>query len=301
MDYPSPPPFAPPPSPTHAKSTSLFLKIIMFCALAVTILTGLFFAHIWIYKVRRLRISQTEENEEERGFTARGLRNRRFRLGETINFLTDLRLYILRGRLLSTLHTRYRDATRAELEPPNDICAICLELMEAGDYYSQKSTRTAWRPKMLLCKHTFHIHCLRNWLDKEFSCPTCRASVWDGRQQALSNLSHDEVAAIVVRLSRNSDYDVDPATVTQSRDSPDPAAALPTITTTTTRTNALEDGIVDRSTAADVDDEEEEDEDGVIEAALAALATSTATTADEQQQQQQQQQQDDGSGKTPSF
>ena len=31
--------------------------------------------------------------------------------------------------------------------------------------------------KKLLCGHLFHVHCLRSWLERQHTCPTCRALV----------------------------------------------------------------------------------------------------------------------------
>jgi hypothetical protein len=29
----------------------------------------------------------------------------------------------------------------------------------------------------LLCGHLFHVHCLRSWLERQHTCPTCRAPI----------------------------------------------------------------------------------------------------------------------------
>ena len=31
--------------------------------------------------------------------------------------------------------------------------------------------------KKLPCGHFFHVHCLRSWLERQQTCPTCRAPV----------------------------------------------------------------------------------------------------------------------------
>eukprot|EP00494_Astrolonche_serrata_P010053 UN10112 len=31
--------------------------------------------------------------------------------------------------------------------------------------------------KKLLCGHLFHVHCLRSWLQRQHTCPTCRAPI----------------------------------------------------------------------------------------------------------------------------
>ena len=42
-------------------------------------------------------------------------------------------------------------------------CIICREEMTAA--------------KKLICGHLFHVHCLRSWLERQHTCPTCRALV----------------------------------------------------------------------------------------------------------------------------
>lgn len=42
-------------------------------------------------------------------------------------------------------------------------CIICREEMTTA--------------KKLLCGHLFHVHCLRSWLERQNTCPTCRAPV----------------------------------------------------------------------------------------------------------------------------
>lgn len=31
--------------------------------------------------------------------------------------------------------------------------------------------------KRLVCGHLFHVHCLRSWLERQHTCPICRALV----------------------------------------------------------------------------------------------------------------------------
>ena len=42
-------------------------------------------------------------------------------------------------------------------------CIICREEMTTA--------------KRLSCGHLFHVHCLRSWLERQHTCPTCRALV----------------------------------------------------------------------------------------------------------------------------
>ena len=42
---------------------------------------------------------------------------------------------------------------------------------------SQTPIPKQMRAKKLPCSHSFHLHCLRSWLERQQACPTCRASV----------------------------------------------------------------------------------------------------------------------------
>ena len=41
-----------------------------------------------------------------------------------------------------------------------DECAICRDPMESA--------------RILPCGHLYHSACLRSWLERDFSCPSCR-------------------------------------------------------------------------------------------------------------------------------
>lgn len=45
----------------------------------------------------------------------------------------------------------------------DSTCIICREEMTTA--------------KKLICGHLFHVHCLRSWLERQHTCPTCRALV----------------------------------------------------------------------------------------------------------------------------
>jgi len=161
--------------------TKIIIRAMFGVAAALTLITGLFFAHVWIYRVRRLR-----ENEEENGANTSS-RNGRVRsrwLGLTGGFVSDVWTYVQKVRLANTLHTRFRDGTEADLSQEagkSETCAICL-----GKMVASPATIDALKPRVLLCGHVYHRHCLRSWLDKEsFTCPVCRASVWTGKNQKV--------------------------------------------------------------------------------------------------------------------
>ena len=72
-------------------------------------------------------------------------------------------------RITSNLHDRFPNATEADLEATDRTCIICREEMEAGDHLGA--------PKKLSCGHIFHFFCLRNWLERQLKCPTCRSDI----------------------------------------------------------------------------------------------------------------------------
>ncbi|WVR04137.1 hypothetical protein IAU60_001136 [Kwoniella sp. DSM 27419] len=86
----------------------------------------------------------------------------------------------------------YPDATEEELARNGDrTCIICREEMiprgsarEAEIRADPAEAEAAGAaggpnetPKKLACGHVFHFHCLRSWLERQQSCPTCRRDV----------------------------------------------------------------------------------------------------------------------------
>nr|ACN36577.1 unknown [Zea mays] len=61
------------------------------------------------------------------------------------------------------MNERFPDATSEELDVSDATCIICREEMTTA--------------KKLLCGHLFHVHCLRSWLERQHTCPTCRAPI----------------------------------------------------------------------------------------------------------------------------
>ncbi|XP_037084618.1 E3 ubiquitin-protein ligase AMFR-like [Pollicipes pollicipes] len=63
-------------------------------------------------------------------------------------------------RVLRYIELECAMASPAELADAGDQCAICWDAMEAA--------------RRLECQHCFHATCLRQWLEQDPSCPTCR-------------------------------------------------------------------------------------------------------------------------------
>ncbi|CAH7672297.1 expressed protein, partial [Phakopsora pachyrhizi] len=89
------------------------------------------------------------------------------------------------------MNERYPNATREEMESLADkTCIICREDMEFREDLPRQPVRPRPgsgeaasasgpndTPKKLPCGHIFHFHCLRSWLERQQSCPTCRRPV----------------------------------------------------------------------------------------------------------------------------
>lgn len=63
------------------------------------------------------------------------------------------------------MEQRFPEATAEELEGAHNMCIICREEMTQG--------------RKLPCGHVLHLRCLREWLEHQQTCPTCRVPVLD--------------------------------------------------------------------------------------------------------------------------
>lgn len=50
-----------------------------------------------------------------------------------------------------------------------DECPICLDIFETTDDINTLCT--------LKCNHSYHTICIKNWMKKDKSCPTCRTNM----------------------------------------------------------------------------------------------------------------------------
>ncbi|KAI0633905.1 hypothetical protein C8Q77DRAFT_1057555 [Trametes polyzona] len=111
------------------------------------------------------------------------------------SFITRLRALVRYHNATRDMDRRYPDATEAELAEMSDrTCIICREEMHsrvaaapgaqdpAPDQQQQQpppADGPNMTPKKLPCGHIFHFQCLRSWLERQQSCPTCRRTVLD--------------------------------------------------------------------------------------------------------------------------
>ncbi|KAH8119360.1 hypothetical protein DFH11DRAFT_1849016 [Phellopilus nigrolimitatus] len=131
--------------------------------------------------------------------------------GLPLNIVRDVyitaRSFIVRFRDLMRYRTatrnmdeRYPNATEAELTNMSDrTCIICREEMifhaavptvqEGGQQSPAAAAQDGpnTTPKKLPCGHIFHFYCLRSWLERQQSCPTCRRSVLETDQTPRAN------------------------------------------------------------------------------------------------------------------
>ncbi|KAE8244860.1 hypothetical protein A4X13_0g6202 [Tilletia indica] len=78
------------------------------------------------------------------------------------------------------MNERYPDASVRDMEALSDgTCIICRDdMLVAGAEGTPPGQPSAQEtPKKLPCGHIFHFHCLRSWLERQQSCPTCRRTV----------------------------------------------------------------------------------------------------------------------------
>ncbi|GAA0141841.1 ubiquitin-protein ligase [Lithospermum erythrorhizon] len=79
------------------------------------------------------------------------------------NFKRRIADYIRYRKITSNMNDRFPDASPEEISRTDATCIICREEMTTA--------------KKLICGHLFHVHCLRSWLERQHTCPTCRAHV----------------------------------------------------------------------------------------------------------------------------
>ncbi|KAF2666507.1 hypothetical protein BT63DRAFT_426966 [Microthyrium microscopicum] len=122
----------------------------------------------------------------------------------TRSFFTRVNDYRQYRNATRNMNAQYPDATAENLEPEN-TCIVCRDDMkpwigtlpqeeqEAQRNSGNYSTTERNRPKRLPCGHTLHFSCLRNWLERQQSCPTCRRSVL--RPATVPNTNNEPPAA----------------------------------------------------------------------------------------------------------
>jgi len=90
------------------------------------------------------------------------------------SFIQHCRDLIHYKKATRNMNERYPNATLEDLTESDNICIICREEMTI-----QEDNNSSDVPKKLRCGHIFHLRCLKSWLERQQSCPTCRCSLLD--------------------------------------------------------------------------------------------------------------------------
>ncbi|KAG6555298.1 hypothetical protein Mapa_003341 [Marchantia paleacea] len=93
------------------------------------------------------------------------------------NFKNRIADYIRYRRLTYNMNERFADANAEDLIR-DATCIVCREDMVEA--------------KKLPCGHLFHVHCLRQWLERQNTCPTCRAPVLGPEDEPSIDQLEDE-------------------------------------------------------------------------------------------------------------
>ncbi|GLD96563.1 hypothetical protein PINS_up005246 [Pythium insidiosum] len=76
--------------------------------------------------------------------------------------------YFRYRKITANLNERFPNPTEEELQQTDRTCIICREEM------------TAAACKKLPCTHIFHVDCLKMWVQRQQTCPTCRSTIPTG-------------------------------------------------------------------------------------------------------------------------
>ncbi|KAG1180510.1 hypothetical protein G6F70_007043 [Rhizopus microsporus] len=113
---------------------------------------------------------------------------------------TDLYRY---RRATRNMNELYPNATAEDFSRSNDrTCIICREEMHIADNNETPNEANADatlnrneqnhdQAKKLPCGHIFHFNCLRSWLERQQTCPTCRRSVLADNSNSSSQENND--------------------------------------------------------------------------------------------------------------
>jgi len=90
---------------------------------------------------------------------------------------------------------RYPNATEEEMTAMSDrTCIICREEMLLQRPGTPAAEGPNMTPKKLPCGHIFHFYCLRSWLERQQSCPTCRRTVLDNHLERQGDAGRNNPA-----------------------------------------------------------------------------------------------------------
>ncbi|VDO04175.1 unnamed protein product [Rodentolepis nana] len=93
-----------------------------------------------------------------------------------------IRNLVMSRRAIRLINSAFSEVTAAEIAASNDtVCIICREEMiqtsAAGTTEAPSPNLAPGTIKRLPCGHIFHASCLRNWFQRQQTCPTCRMNI----------------------------------------------------------------------------------------------------------------------------
>ncbi|KAL5113001.1 E3 ubiquitin-protein ligase synoviolin [Taenia crassiceps] len=87
-----------------------------------------------------------------------------------------IRNLVMSRRAIRLMNSVFHDVNAAEIAASSDaVCIICREEMVPQS--DPPATVAPGTIKRLPCGHIFHATCLRNWFQRQQTCPTCRLNI----------------------------------------------------------------------------------------------------------------------------
>jgi hypothetical protein len=136
-------------------------------------------------------------------------------------------------QLTTNMNARFETvSTQAELEECGGrTCIICRDDITIGNPSSHNSNPG----KKLPCSHVFHFYCLREWLQQQQSCPTCRSEIPASWSKAKKLAAEERAAAATITATdadaANNQEEVEVADVTGASAAENADTSMGTTTT----------------------------------------------------------------------
>ncbi|OMJ23443.1 E3 ubiquitin-protein ligase synoviolin A [Smittium culicis] len=103
------------------------------------------------------------------------------------SFVSKCKDWIRYRKAMKYMDDQYATLNQAQLDALTDkVCIICREEIAIV----QNSPDV---PKRLSCGHVFHFYCLRSWLARQQSCPTCRTPVLETANPPNTPINNNQV------------------------------------------------------------------------------------------------------------
>lgn len=127
------------------------------------------------------------------------------------SFLSKCRDLILYKRVIDNMNQRFVDATFDEIAATEDkTCIICREeMIHSSSQEVNKNNKLHYyvnnTPKKLPCNHILHFNCLKSWLERQQTCPTCRRPVLENQSREIFNLNGFQIFNFFRNLGRRNE------------------------------------------------------------------------------------------------